>query len=110
MDATERRLVMLLATRAAVMSGTVHAPYRIYPRKTRRTGRGGRAISIYYYQQWDGELRRYETARSTGQTSRAAAETWAAVQLATAAESQESIAGFARGWILEFHFQSTKVT
>ena len=62
MDATERRLLLLLAERATTVSAGTRAPYRIYPRKTRR---GGGPISIYYFQQWNHELRRYQTARST---------------------------------------------
>ena len=88
MDATERRLLMLLAERASTVTGSARAPYRIYPRKTRRIGRGGKPISVYYFQRWNPELRRYETARSTGQTNRAAAETWAAAQLAAATDSK----------------------
>ena len=64
---------------------------------TRKVGRGGKPISIYYFQRWNSELRRYETARSTGQTNRAAAETWAAAQLAGATDSKTTLAAFAAG-------------
>lgn len=97
MDATERRLLMLLAERASTVTGSARAPYRVYPRKTRKVGRGGRPISIYYVQRWNPELRRYETAKSTGQTNRAAAETWAAAQLAAATDSKTTLAAFAAG-------------
>ena len=97
MDATERRLLVLLAERASPVTGSARSPYRIYPRKTRKTGRGGKPISIYYFQRWNPELRRYETARSTGQTNRAAAETWAAAQLAAATDSKTTLAAFAAG-------------
>jgi len=56
-----------------------HAPYKIYRRKTRKT-KGGRPVYRYYFQPWDSETLTYSTAKSTGQTNRAAAETWLAVK------------------------------
>jgi hypothetical protein len=57
-----------------------HAPYRIYRRKTARV-RQGRRVYTYYVSVWDPLERRYGPGRSTGQTTRAAAERWVSFNL-----------------------------
>ena len=76
------------------MKGT-HAPYRIYRRKTKRT-RAGRPVYIYYWAKWDPDSRRYDGARSTGQTTRADAETFVTARLASEKASRETVGAFAR--------------
>lgn len=97
MDATERRLLLHLLTKAGGMSPSGHAAYRLYPRKTRKKDRRGRPIPVYCFALWDAVARRWETAQSTGQTTRSAAETWAAAQLAGQKESRETVSAFAGG-------------
>lgn len=69
-------------------------PYTIYRRKTRKT-KGGRPVYRYYFQLWDPELKRYSSGKSTGQTNRAAAETWIAAHLTEAAPSLATPEAFA---------------
>ena len=87
MDVAERRLLLHLLAKAGAVSPVAHAPYRIYPRKTRKTDRRGQPIHVFYFAKWDPEAQRWETAKSTGQTTRAAAETWAAVARTSASAS-----------------------
>ncbi len=75
--------------------------YKIYRRKTRKT-KGGRLIFRYYFQLWDPETRSYSTAKSTGQTNRAAAETWLSVHLAEEVQSVLTVEGFAGGLFDEY--------
>ena len=55
--------------------------------------------SGFYYcrPRWDAETQRWETAQSTGQTTRAAAETWAAAELAQETQSRETVEAFSSG-------------
>jgi hypothetical protein len=70
--------------------------YRIYRRKTKKT-KGGRPVFKYYFALWDFEAQRYSSAKSTGQTNRAAAETWLAAYLAEGKPSALTLEGFAVG-------------
>jgi integrase len=76
------------------------APFKIYRRKTRKT-KAGRPVYRYYFQLWDSEAQAYSTAQSTGQTTRAAAETWLAAHLSQEEESTLTVEGFSRGLFAE---------
>jgi integrase len=97
MDAAERRLLLHLLAKAGAVSPVAHAPYRIYARKTRKTDRRGRPQHVFYFAKWDPESQHWETAKSTGQTTRAAAETWAALVLTEENHSRETVGAFAKG-------------
>ena len=51
-------------------------PFSLHRRPLTKAGR-----YMYYCQFWNAELGRYETARSSGCTTKAAAEAWAYAQL-----------------------------
>jgi len=72
------------------------APYKIYRRKTTKT-KGGKPVYRYYYQLWDSETRTYSGAKSTGQTNRAAAESWLSIELAKQKKSALTVEQFATG-------------
>ena len=70
-------------------------PYTIYRRKTQKA-KGGRPVYRYYFQLWDPETRCYSKAKSTGQTNRAAADTWVAAYLIREKKSTLTVDQFAK--------------
>ncbi len=57
-----------------------HEPFSLLKRTTTKT-QGGRKVYRYYVRFWDPRTKEYQTARSTGQTSKAAAHAWAMEEL-----------------------------
>ena len=96
MDHSDRGLAHQLLKALVSPTEDGRAPFRLYRRKTRRTERG-KPVFIYYCQFYDSARRRYATACTTHQTSRAAALTWAASRLAESHYKSVRFDAFAAG-------------
>ena len=90
----------LLDSIARMIGATMHedgkAPFRLYRRKTRKKEKG-KPVYIYYVQIYNPRLHKYGTAKTTKQTSRAAAYAWAITHLGETKESSLTLGAFAGG-------------